>query len=147
MKTLFNPLHRDQVNQRLNQLTPDCTPKWGRMTAHQVVCHLATTLRLPLSGECPREPTGLMARPPFNWLVIYVLPWPKEAASKPELFDFEIARWDADLAELRGLIERFGDLGPEHRWPANMVFGHISGKTWGALQHRHFDHHPRQFGL
>ncbi len=147
MKTLFNPLHRTRVIERLSRLTPDRAPKWGRMTAHQVVCHLATALRLGLSGECPREPTGLMARPPFNWLVIYALPWPKESASKPELFDFEVARWGEDLAELRGLIEDFGARGPERQWPVNVVFGRISGKTWGALQHRHLDHHLRQFGL
>ncbi|MBT8462018.1 MAG: hypothetical protein KJO44_05790 [Gemmatimonadetes bacterium] len=147
MRTLFNPQHRAQLIGRLDRLTPDRAPKWGRMTAHQVVCHLATALRLPLSGECPREPAGFMARPPFNWLVIYVLPWPKESASKPELFDFEVARWEADLEDLRRLIEEFGGREPKRPWPANVVFGRISGTTWGVLQHRHIDHHLRQFGL
>jgi hypothetical protein len=27
------------------------------------------------------------------------------------------------------------------------VFGRISGRSWGALQYKHLDHHLRQFGV
>lgn len=32
-------------------------------------------------------------------------------------------------------------------WPPSRVFGRISGRSWGVLQHKHLDHHLRQFGV
>ncbi len=36
-------------------------------------------------------------------------------------------------------------------WPKgkaqSRVFGRMSGQSWGVLQHKHLDHHLRQFGI
>jgi len=37
--------------------------------------------------------------------------------------------------------------GPSAKWPASRVFGGISGRSWGVLQHKHLDYHLRQFGV
>lgn len=55
--------------------------------------------------------------------------------------------WAADVAGLRDLIERFGARGPHAAWPLSRVFGRITGRSWGVLQHKHLDHHLRQFGV
>jgi hypothetical protein len=43
--------------------------------------------------------------------------------------------------------ERFSQRGPNAAWPPSKVFGRISGSSWGVLQHKHLDHHLRQFGV
>ncbi len=148
MKTLFDPIHRGRIVERLERLTPQHVPRWGSMTSEQVICHLAKALSLALASECPGQPRGPLSRPPLNWLIMYVLPWPKgKTKAPPELFDFEPGQWARDLAELRSLIDRFGDRSPTDEWPANMVFGRISGRAWGVIQYRHLDHHLSQLGV
>jgi hypothetical protein len=84
----------------------------------------------------------------MNWLVIHVLPWPKaKIKAPPELLATEPTTWAADLAALRDLVERFGARDPRGAWPENKVLGRISGRSWGVLQHKHLDHHLRQFGV
>jgi len=147
MKTLFDPVYRSRIVERLERLTPEHQPRWGSMTSHQVICHLATALRLALASKCPGRPRGPLSRPPLNWLMMYVLPWRKGSKVPHELFDFEPDQWARDLAELCSLISQFGARSPTDDWPPNMVFGRISGRAWGVIQYRHLDHHLRQLGL
>jgi hypothetical protein len=41
MKTLARERDRAEILTRLRALPPAGVPRWGRMTAHQMVCHLA----------------------------------------------------------------------------------------------------------
>jgi hypothetical protein len=79
--------------------------------------------------------------------VIHVIPFPKGAKAAPEMLATKPTTWAADLAALRDLVQRFGARGPGGEWPESRVFGRISGRSWGVLQHKHLDHHLRQFGL
>lgn len=147
MRTLFNPADRDAILQRLDSLTPRHAPQWGGMNAPQMIRHVSTGLRLGLEEKAPRHASGLTAHAPFNWLVIHVIPWPKGVKTAPELLAEKPGEWDADIQNLRTLITEFSR--QEHRpsWPENIIFGRISGKSWGALMHRHLDHHLTQFGV
>jgi hypothetical protein len=147
VNTLFDPVSRSRIVERLDRLTPEHQPRWGRMTSHQLICHLAQALRMSLASECPGQPRGVMSRPPLNWLMIYVMPWPRGAKVPPEFFDFELDEWARDRDELRELIGQFGARRPTDKWPAHMAFGRISGRAWGVVQYRHLDHHLRQLGV
>lgn len=147
MPTIHDPQVRDSLVQRLAGLRSDSSARWGRMTASQMVCHLNASLRASL-GELPvGQAAGPMARFPFNWVVIHLLPWPQgKAESPPEFLNQPASAWDADVAALRSLIERAGTRSPTAAWPPSRAFGAISGKSWGALHWKHVDHHLRQFG-
>jgi hypothetical protein len=148
MKTLFDPADRRALLARLDDLEAAGTPGWGQMNAPQMICHVRTALRLSLGEGLDRKPTGPLARWPFNWLVIHVLPWPKgKAQSPPELLAAQPGPWEDDLAELRRLIDQFGDRNPRDDWPQSVAFGKISGSAWGVLHYKHLDHHFRQFGI
>jgi len=149
VKTLFDPVHRSHILGRLDRLTPEHQSKWGSMTSHEVICHMATALRLALASECPGQPRGPLTRPPLKWLMMYVLPWPKgKTKSPPGFFELdEPSQWVRDLAELRDLIEQFGTRSPKDDWPIHMAFGRISGRAWGVTQYRHLDHHLSQLGV
>jgi len=93
-------------------------------------------------------PVGPFRFWPLNWLLIYVVPWPKgKAEAPPSLLQSRPAEWQRDLDGLKELIERFGKRSPDDDWPVNVAFGRISGGAWGVLQYKHCDHHLRQFGL
>lgn len=147
MPTLFDPAAAAGIRARLEGLTPDRTPLWGRMTAGQAVVHLAAQLRAALCElECRPKKT-----PMNNWLmrrlIIYWLPWPRGSPTAPEFLATPPATWDEDVAALRSAIDRFTARGEGGAWPPHPAFGPLTGRMWGVLAWRHLDHHLRQFGV
>ena len=148
MPSLFNPVARDAILDRIGRLAPDRKPLWGRFTVPEMVCHVSCALRQGLRELETGPPTGPLAHPPLNWLLIHVVPWPKgKGKSPPEFLATRPTTWNADVSRLRDLIQRFADRGPTAAWPPSRVFGRISGRSWGVLEHKHLDHHHRQFGV
>jgi hypothetical protein len=48
--TLLHPEARAEILQRIEALTPRSERGWGRMTPHQMVCHLSDACRAALGG-------------------------------------------------------------------------------------------------
>lgn len=147
MGTLFDPRDRAAILARIAALTPERRPRWGRFTAPEMVCHLCCALRQGMREYDAGPPRGALARWPLNWLLIHAIPWPQgRGKSPPEFLAVRPTAWQADVDTLRDLVDRFGARGPDAAWPPSPVFGTISGRSWGVLQHKHRDHHLRQFG-
>lgn len=146
--SFFDDADRAAILARLRSLTADAPARWGRMSAPRMVVHLTDQMTHAL-GDVPS-----VWRPnPLSWpivkqLVRDVLPWPKgRAKGPPEAFVTEPAEWEADLARLIGMVERFGKRSPGEDWPDHILFGRMTGAAWGRFCHKHFDHHLRQFGV
>lgn len=148
MPSLFDPQVRTAILDRISRLTPERKPVWGRFKAPEMVCHVSCDLRQSLGELETGPPTGPLSQFPLNWLLIHVVPWPKgKGKSPPEFLATRPTTWAADVSRLRDLIERFGARGPNAAWPPSRVFGQISGTSWGVMEHKHLDHHLRQFGV
>ncbi len=146
MPTLFDPEARAGLLARFDRLSPDHPRQWGTMSHSAMVAHCAAQLRMSL-GELParriRTPFGL---PLLRQLAVFVIPWPRGVPTAPELKVGEGAGFEADRAELRALIERFGQSADRRDWPVHAGFGPLSARAYGVLAWRHLDHHLRQFG-
>ena len=148
MPSLFDPAVRESVLDRISRLTAERNPIWGKFTAPGMVCHVSCDLRQALGELDAGPPSGRLARFPMNWLAIHVMPWPRgRGKSPPEFLATRPTTWTSDVNRLRDLIGRFSALGPAAPWPPSRVFGRISGNSWGVMEHKHLDHHLRQFGV
>ncbi|HEX7019389.1 MAG TPA: DUF1569 domain-containing protein [Gemmatimonadaceae bacterium] len=152
MKTLARPRDRETTLARLHALRPEARPRWGRMSAHQMVCHLADSVRM-LRGDTHVTPT-LRLRPRIlvKWIALYLpVPWPGGLPTSPEI---DQARggtrpttFDADLHELETLVSAIGETATQSAKRPHPVFGALSDADWLRWAYRHMDHHLRQFGL
>lgn len=145
MPSLNNATDRAAIVARVDRLTPAAAPRWGRMTAPKMLTHVVDAYRMAL-GELPvaRKRVPLISMFPFKQLVIYVLPFPRNAPTAPESVarapdDFEVER-----ARVKALISRMTGSVTYADHPA---FGTLSPAAWGTLGYRHLDHHLRQFGV
>lgn len=146
MQTLWNHQDRAALIHRFDALSPTAPARWGRLTAPRMVSHVTDALRAGI-GELTVAPVpGPLKVWPLNALVIYYLPWPKGAPTAPELIARTPAMWESELDALKAAIARFATRPVDGTWPRHAAFGAISGKDWGRLLYRHFDHHLRQFG-
>jgi len=46
MKTRRNPRDREEIFARLQRVLPGWSRRWGKMPAHQMICHLTDGFRL-----------------------------------------------------------------------------------------------------
>ena len=147
MKTMWDPPRQQEIRERVARLSPQSRGAWGKLSAPAMVCHLADSLKMAL-GDIPVAPKHVPIRyPPLKQLIIYVAPFPKSAPTAPELLARPPATWQADVAELQALVDRFVARGRESSsWPEHPAFGRLSRRAWGVLTYRHMDHHLRQFG-
>lgn len=138
---------RAKLLDRLGRLTPDARPRWGRMTAPQMLTHVNDQLRMSM-GELPTVSARLPVRyPPLKQLVAYVLPWPKGLPTSPELLArIDRSSWPTEVATFGTLLHRFATRPAGAAWPEHPAFGRLSRRGWGTLAYRHTDHHFRQFG-
>lgn len=151
MKNLGTPQDKQEILHRLQTIEPTSPRLWGRMSAHQMVCHLSDGFRMymnlkPVPPAAVAVPRGLM-----KFVALWVpIPWPHGFKAAPEL-DQEVggtppARFEADLCELRELMERFTQQPRKFQWQPHPHFGMLADHEWMRLGYLHCDHHLRQFG-
>jgi hypothetical protein len=146
MHTIFDSLDRQQLLARLRQLGSDRSPRWGRMTAPQMLAHLGDQMQLTLRERVGAPMPSPYRNPILRHAVIYWLPWPQgKIQGAPEVFMTTPTTWASDLAAVEERVERLATQGPAGPWPDHPMFGRMSGRDWGVFCYRHFDHHLRQF--
>ena len=152
MKTMAWPQDKAEILRRMKTLRPDCARRWGRMSAHQMVCHLSDSFRLVTHQKAASPSTGLLQSTLVKWIALYVpLPWPAGVSTRPEM-DQELGgtkpgEFEADLAELEALVEIVTTRAGHYDWPAHPIFGRMSEAAWLRWAYLHVDHHLRQFGV
>jgi hypothetical protein len=149
MKTLLNLRDRNEVLDRLARLRPDSRPRWGTMSAPQMVCHLSDSFRCSLGGKHV-NPTGTVwTRTLLRWAALWVpRHWPHGVKTPPELDQQQggtpPAEFLADVEQLMILLERFCDWDGE--FAPHAFFGQMSRAERMRHAYLHMDHHLRQFG-
>lgn len=146
MPTLLAERDREVMLRRLGSLTPQHQRRWGKMTVHQMLCHVSDQLRVAL-GDLPCRPygsavTGQMMR----WVAIHTpMPWPKgKVQTAPEMLTAKPTAWDGDVRSCEALMRRFSSERPNSVHPR---FGRLTSREWAILAAKHLDHHFTQFGV
>lgn len=155
-QTLANPADKQQIVARLRKIQPTSTPLWGKMTAPQMICHLADSFRVTI-GEKPwsLERVSVTPIPMPDWFVKWVafqvpLRWPRGTPTRPEVDPEKNgtppAEFATDLNELLRLLERFTGRPRDLEWQPHPIFGCMTENEWMRWGYLHMDHHLRQFG-
>ncbi len=71
MKTLSDERCRAELIRRLGGVRVDSPARWGRMTAHQMVCHVADCYRMMTGEKAVSSASGPLQRTLVKWLALY----------------------------------------------------------------------------
>jgi Protein of unknown function (DUF1569) len=147
----FNPIKRGEIIARLNRLTPESKALWGKMNAGEMLCHCLDGSKMSLGEIPPTDRSNFLTRNFVKYLVVYVIPIPKDAPAAPEINPHKSGTKPQDFERERGLlieeINNFANLKHEDFKGRHHVFGKMTANQWGRLGYKHLDHHLKQFGL
>jgi hypothetical protein len=152
MKTLANEAERAEILARMGRVKMDSARRWGKMSAHQMVCHLADSFR-GVMGERPLSlMPGNLGRGVMKWVALYSgIPWPHGIRTMPEVDQLiggtRPAEFVADVQQLRTLFERFTAPARDFVWARHPMFPSMTEADWMRWAYLHMDHHFRQFGV
>jgi len=153
LKTLCNPRDTEEILDRLHKLHPTTPHRWGKMSAHQMICHLNDGFRLYMGFISAAPPGFPYPSKLLKWGCLWVpIPWPRGFKTVAEVdqerggtrpVDFK-----RDIGELNALISRFAQSRADFTWPhAHPYLGRMSPTEWMRLGYLHTDYHFCQFGV
>ena len=151
MKTLARAADKAEIVRRLTAIQADSAARWGRMSAHQMICHLSDSFLMALRRRPTSSAGTFLQRTVVKWIALYApLRWPPGIPTRPEV-DQEKGgtrpvEFAADVARVRELLDVFTAAGPDFDWPPHPVLGRLSRRGWLRWGYLHTDHHLRQFG-
>ena len=150
MKSLRDPARRAALIERINDLSPDAKPIWGKMNVEQMLSHLVQAGELPFTASVP-DRSSFLSRNLVKPLMLYLLPMPKEIKTSAEMDQQQNGRtpmgFNVDKEALINSIDRIGNLPLDHSCLPHPFFGKLSVNQWCAISHKHIDHHLRQFSV
>ena len=150
----FIEMTESKIDECLLKLNENTKPKWGSMSAQQMIEHLEYTYKIA-SGEIQdfevATPEKILEKV-YNTLYNY--------DKMPREFDFPLAdkakinalrHQDLETAKIKLKESRTNYLNffkenPESK-TKNVVFGELNKYDWYLLERKHLNHHFEQFGL
>ena len=152
MNSLSNASDRESLRSRLLRISPDSPRRWGKMSAHQMICHLTDSFKAATGDKSVSQTGNIFHRVIVKRLALSLpLPWPHGVPTRPEM-DQELGgtkpvEFDRDRIELLQMIERFSHAQRDFNWHPHPLFGLMADRDWYRWGYLHVDHHLRQFGV
>lgn len=152
MKKLNNLKDKSEILRRLEMIEPKEKGLWGRMSAHQMICHLKDCFRMALGEKEVKSIGNIFHKTIVKWIVLNLpLPVPKDRPTLPEVNQdiggTQCVNFEKDFTELVKLIERFTNRADGFNAAEHPIFGKLSESEWARWGYLHTDHHLRQFGV
>ena len=152
MKTLARERDKAEILGRLRTVRPESVRRWGRMSAHQMVCHLADCVSHGPGREAgePRYRAAATDDPQVVSLCTFPCPGRPEILTSPEIDQERGGTRPVDFATDVAQVEALLELVTAERGVSTGSLIRFSapcptppGSVWAYL---HADHHLRQFG-
>jgi hypothetical protein len=150
MATLADPAVVDQLLTRLAKLHPERPRAWGKMTPHEMLCHLADSFEVALGERQASAAESFLSRTVVKYLALRTsLTWSQGLKTRPEVDPHAKGSRPQDFAGDRAhvvdLLHRV--VAPSAAYGRHPFFGEMTREEWLIWGYRHTDHHLRQFAV
>lgn len=150
MKNTFDPQVTKEVIGRINNLTKDTQPKWGKMSVGQMLAHLCISYEMVYTDKHSR-PNGFMRfllKAFLKNTIVGEKPYKKNSRTAPAFMITDQRDFDTEKTRLIAFVEKTEKLGASHfEQKESNSLGKLTSKEWSNMFYKHADHHLRQFGV
>jgi hypothetical protein len=147
VKNLFDDAVKQEIINRIYQLTPEAKAVWGKMNAGQMLAHLQIPIGIALGSHYIKG----------HWLMKLILPYFKKLlfnekpykqnlpTDKSYITTGIIKDFEKEKQQLLEMLNRFNEATMINE--AHPVFGKLTKEQWSKATWKHLDHHLKQFGV
>lgn len=150
MKSIFDKNELDKTLQRIENLSKDTKPQWGKMTVAQMLAHCNVAYDMAYTDKYPKA-TGfkkIMLKLFVKSAVVGPKPYPRNGRTAPEFLITNDRTFTVEKEKLVNYLKRTQELGAAHfEQKESNSFGALTSQEWSTLFGKHLDHHLTQFGV
>jgi Protein of unknown function (DUF1569) len=149
MKSIFDKTIRDEVIDRINALTPESKPRWGKMTVEQMVRHCEICEEYYFGNV--KVGRSFLGRIVGKMAIKSILKDENSSFRKNSqtrtvfLVTEDVKNLEEEKEKWKTLIRRYGTFDREDF--THWFFGKITKLQLGEFVYKHTDHHLKQFGV
>ncbi len=150
LPNIFSKAETEKINQRINQLTPNTQPNWGKMGVAQMLAHCSVPYEMIY--ENIHKPPNAFMKFIFKMLiknkVVSETPYKHNSQTAPQFIIKETKDFEAEKKRLTDYINKTQQLGEAYfDNKKSLSFGPLSKTEWNNMFYKHLNHHLLQFGV
>lgn len=136
---------------RIQKLTPDTQPQWGKMNVSQMLAHCCVTYQYVYEPQKYKKPNFLM-----SWVlkkfvkesVCNEVPYKKNTGTAPDFIIKDERDFNTEKQRLISFITKAQQDGDSFfEGKESHSFGKLTLQEWNNMFYKHLDHHLSQFGV
>jgi hypothetical protein len=149
MKSLFIPVNNSEIIERINRLSSNTKPEWGKMTVAQMVTHAQKPFLVAFDElKLKRGLIGVLFGGIAKKKLISPEPFGRNLPTDPNFKISGSPEFEKEKSKLMDYVKLFSQKGPAGLTKdPHPFFGKLSPDEWDTLMYKHLDHHLRQFGV
>jgi Protein of unknown function (DUF1569) len=150
LPNIFNKEVADTVISRINKLTPETQPGWGKMNVAQMMAHCNVTYEMIYTNKHPKPNfiMGLVLKAFVKNVVVTEKPYKRNSQTAPAFLITDERIFAVEKERLINYINETQQLGANHfEGKESNSFGKLNSTEWNNMLYKHLDHHLTQFGV
>ena len=149
-KNLFNEKETQETISRIDALSSESQPQWGKMNVGQMLAHCSVSYELVYTDKHPKPGAfqKFMIKLLAKSTVVGPKPYKKNIRTAPMFLISDQRDFEIEKKRLVDFLEKTQQLGASHfEGKESHAFGALSETEWNTLFSKHLDHHLTQFGV
>ena len=150
MKNIFTKEVTAEVVARIDRLTSETQPIWGKMSVAQMLAHCCVTYEMVYTDKHPRPNafTRFMMKTLIKNIVTSEKPYVKNGRTAKQFVISDDKNFETEKKRLIDFITKTQQLGEqEFEGKESHSFGKLTTQEWNNMFYKHLNHHLTQFGV
>ncbi|QTE22968.1 DUF1569 domain-containing protein [Polaribacter cellanae] len=150
MKNIFTKKVSDEVISRIEKLTPETKPNWGKMSVSQMLAHCCVTYEMVYTNKHPKPNAfaKFMLKTIVKKIVVSEKPYAKNGRTASQFLIVDEKIFETEKQRLIDFINKTQELGEDtFDGKESHSFGKLTKEEWNNMFYKHLDHHLTQFGV
>jgi hypothetical protein len=150
MKNAFNQDDVAEFIVRINRLTVDTKPKWGKMNVEQMLAHCNVTYEMVYDKIHPKPNAfkRFMLKLIIKNIVVNDKPYKSNSQTAPEFIIKDARKFELEKQRLIDYLLKTQQLGAKYfDGKESLSFGVLNQQEWNNMFVKHLEHHLSQFGV
>ena len=150
MKNIFKIEVTNEVIERIENLTMNSQPNWGKMSVSQMLAHCSVTYEMVYTDKHakPNVLTKFMLKLFVKKIVVSEKGYAKNGRTAPQFLIVDEKDFQTEKKKLIDYIKKTQELGTTYfEGKESHSFGKLSSVEWNNSFYKHLNHHLDQFGV